>query len=294
MMAVEDLLNRPEWFHTLWHDVSYLDHSQECRDDSSYRELWKSPFARLIRVDEKFRIETPIGGVKPRGEYDERAVFLGIASGQPWFAVRVSSCQDAVDLRSLKASALEVQAATVAQAILHWHASAKFCPTCSGTLHSVNGGFQAVCAECGRQNFPRTDPAVIVGVTDSQDRLLLAHHVAWAPKRVSILAGFVESGESAEQACHREISEESNLDITHLGFFGTQPWPFPRSLMLGFTARTLNPDSLEPDGNELEWARFYSRKEVIICHQGGKLLLPTNASLASRIIHRWLVGKEPF
>lgn len=292
MMAVEDLLNRPQWFHSLWHDVSYLDHAQERRDDASYRELWKSPLARLIRVDEKFQIETPIGGVKPQGEYDERAVFLGIASDQPWFAIRVSNCRNTIDLRSLKASALEVQTATVAQAILHWHASAKFCPTCSGTLHPVNGGFQAVCTECERQHFPRTDPAVIVGVIDDDDQLLLAHHVAWAPKRVSILSGFVESGESAEQACHREIREESNLDITHLSFFGTQPWPFPRSLMLGFTARALNPDVLEPDGNELEWARFYSREEVINCHNEGKLLLPTNASLASRIIHRWLVGDE--
>lgn len=290
MMSVEDLLSRPTWFHNLWQNVSYLDHAQECRDDSSYRQLWKSPNARLVRVDEQFRIETPIGIAKTQGEYDERAVFLGLAEGQPWFAIRVGSCDSTVDLRALEVSAPQIQIATAALAILHWHSAAKFCTECSGTLHPVNGGFQAVCAECGRPVFPRTDPAVIVGVTDDQDRLLLAHHVAWAPNRVSILAGFIESGESAEQACHREIREESNLAITDLRYFGTQPWPFPRSLMLGYNARTEKPSDLQADGNEIEWAHFYSRQDVIDGHEKGKLLLPTNASLASRIIHRWLIG----
>lgn len=130
---------------------------------------------------------------------------------------------------------------------------------------------------------------MIVAVTDDDDRLLLAHQVRWDPTRVSVLAGFVEAGESLEQAVQREIAEEVGVQVTGLRYLGSQPWPFPRSLMLGFAARA-DDSPVRVDDQEIDHARYYTRDEVSAAVDSGALTLPGPTSIASRMIAAWRAG----
>jgi NAD+ diphosphatase len=135
--------------------------------------------------------------------------------------------------------------------------------------------------------FPRTDPAVIVAVFDDADRILLAHQKVWEQGRYSVIAGFVEAGESLEQAVHREVVEEVGVAIDRVQYVASQPWPMPRSLMLGFTAHAVNV-SLTPDGAEIANARWFARADIPEAIASGELRLPGPASIAFRLISTWL------
>ena len=175
----------------------------------------------------------------------------------------------------------------MATALYEWHRSNPGCARCGAATAPDRAGTARRCPQCGHELFSRTDPAVIVAVTDPADRLLLTHARGWPGNRVSVQAGFIEAGESAEQACHREIREETGLTIRELRFVGTQPWPFPRSLMLGFETRT---DGTEPclDGEELAWGSFYTRKGLRRAVKEEELTLPGSISLARQLIESWL------
>ena len=145
---------------------------------------------------------------------------------------------------------------TQAVALANWHATHTHCPRCGALTDPVNGGYSRICRADGSEHFPRTDPAVIMLVIDADDRALLARNSRWPERRVSILAGFVEPGESAEQAVAREVAEESGIVVGEIRYLGSQPWPMPQSLMLGFWARAargqLNPGQRGRDrGGEL-------------------------------------------
>jgi len=179
---------------------------------------------------------------------------------------------------------------TEALGIVNWHASHAFSPRTGVATTPGKAGWVRVDPTTGSEIFPRTDAAIIVGITDSHDRLLLGSNALWESNRFSLLAGFVEPGESLEAAVVREIFEESGLNVVDPVYLGSQPWPFPASLMLGFTAR-LDPaveSELMPDGNEILELRWFSRDELRASL--GDILLPGPTSIARSIIERWFGG----
>lgn len=176
-----------------------------------------------------------------------------------------------------------------ALAIANWHLKNQHCPSCGSATKTSKNGWSRVCLADGTEIFPRTDPAVIVAVTDAADRILLGSQGVWEDNRWSILAGFVEPGESLEAAVKREMFEEAGVIVAEPEYLGSQAWPFPYSLMLGFTARLAGDfaaESIEADGLEIEKLRWFSRAELIA--EAPNLLLPARVSIARAIIERWL------
>ena len=182
---------------------------------------------------------------------------------------------------------------THAVALANWHATHTHCPR-DGTPTVVDpGGHSARCPADGSEHFPRTDPAVIMLVTDPADRCLLARNAAWPGRRVSILAGFVDPGESAEQAVIREVAEETGITVTNVRYLGSQPWPMPQSLMLGFRADAPAGQEISVDPEELAEAHWYSRDDLLASVQARDLGLPPPVSIARRIIEAWYGGPLP-
>ena len=172
----------------------------------------------------------------------------------------------------------------------NWHRTHRFCNVCGHPTRTTAAGSVRTCDHCGTDHFPRTDPAVIMAVTDPEDRLLLARNASWPPNRASVLAGFVEPGETLEAAVARECAEEAGLRVTSVRYLGSQPWPLPRSLMLGFTATVEDPE-LTLDGTELDWAKWYTRAEMKEAVSTGDLLmLPLEISISRRLINHWYGG----
>lgn len=178
----------------------------------------------------------------------------------------------------------EREVAEAAVALAMWHATEPTCDRCHLPTTPTVGGGSRHC-EQGHESFPRTDPAVIMAVVDAADRLLLAHQTSWGAGRCSVLAGFVEAGEAAETAVLREVAEEVGLRATEVRYLHSQPWPFPRSLMLGFTARAEGEP--KPDGVEIEWAHWFTREQITQQVGDGTLILPGPASIAGRMIDLW-------
>lgn len=175
----------------------------------------------------------------------------------------------------------------------NWHATHRFCSTCGGQTDVEAAGWVRRCRACGRQHFPRTDPAVIVAVTDPSDRLLLGRNAAWPAGRYSCLAGFVEPGESLEHAVVREVAEESGIRVAQPRYRGSQPWPFPRSLMLGFTARAPADAVPVPDGEEILSVRWFGRDELARLTRAGEITLPGAVSITRTLIEDWYGGTLP-
>ncbi|GLK18224.1 NAD(+) diphosphatase [Herbiconiux flava] len=224
-------------------------------------------------------------------------------TGAPVFAVTVPDARaDAlvaerpgaswVNLR-LVATELDDSAAgvfTEALAMMNWHAVSSHCPRCGATTTVETGGWVRRCTVEGVELFPRTDAAVIVGIVDAEERLLLGSNALWEKNRYSLLAGFVEPGESLEAAAIREIAEESGVVIADPEYVGSQPWPFPASLMVGFMARVADDGAAgeRPDGDEIVDLRWFSREEIVDPDNG--ILLPGPSSIARAIIERWYGG----
>ena len=174
--------------------------------------------------------------------------------------------------------------------ILRWHESHSHCPRCGAATEVRSGGWVRHCPVDGSQVFPRTDAAVIVLITDDQDRVLLGSNAMWEANRYSLLAGFVEPGESFEAAVVREVFEESGMRVADPVYRGSQPWPFPASIMVGFTARLADGQhagSLVPDGTEILDLRWFSRAELSDTDNG--ITLPGPSSIARALIDDWLV-----
>ncbi|UTT61755.1 NAD(+) diphosphatase [Microcella humidisoli] len=174
--------------------------------------------------------------------------------------------------------------------LANWHDTHRFSPRTGNPTVAAKAGWVRVDVETGAELFPRTDAAVIVGITDADDRLVLGSNALWESNRFSLLAGFVEPGESLEAAVVREVFEESGLRVIDAEYVGSQPWPFPASLMLGFRAR-LDPahaNDLRPDGAEILDLRWFSRDELAASL--GEILLPGRTSIARAIIEDWFGG----
>ena len=234
--------------------------------------------------------------------------FLGVHDDVPLFAVRMpqdlpagasggpgakpgppagESGQSWEDLRSVGAALPDLDAGllTTGVALAHWHDRHPRCPLCGTPTEIVRAGWTRRCPADGSEHFPRTDPAVIMLVHDGGDRCVLGRQASWPPGRYSILAGFVEPGESLEGAVIREVDEEVGLAVTDVTYSGSQPWPFPASLMLGYTARVTGTEDLVLRDGELAEARWVTKEEI---RRGDVVALPPPVSIAYRIIADWL------
>lgn len=182
--------------------------------------------------------------------------------------------------------------ATTAVALANWHRTHTHCPGCGRPTEVVEAGWVRRCPVEGTQHFPRTDPAVIMAITDPGDRLLLARSAHWPEGRFSVPAGFVEPGEPLELAVRREVAEETHIRVGDVTYQGTQPWPFPASLMCGFTGAT-NDLTPHPDGVEIAEARFFTRAELDSAWRDGTIRPPGAASIAHALIAQWFGAAIP-
>jgi NAD+ diphosphatase len=180
---------------------------------------------------------------------------------------------------------------TEALGLVNWHESNTFCPRCGSRTTAVQAGWARRCDREGNLLFPRTDPAVIVLVTDDDGRVLLGSNALWEQHRFSLLAGFVEPGESLEAAVVREVGEEAQLTVDRVEYAASQPWPFPASLMLGFTARVaagVLPATAKPDGVEILELRWFEKAEL--AGAVAEIALPGETSIARWMLERWYGG----
>lgn len=190
-------------------------------------------------------------------------------------------------------SAAEAGVFTEALSLGRWLRDAPFCPVCGEHADIVSSGWSRRCPRCKREHFPRTDPAVIVAVGSRKhpDRLLLGSNALWAAERYSCFAGFAEAGESLEAAVVREVKEESGIDVVDVRYRGSQAWPYPRSLMVGFLANAAEDDAALADGDEIAHVRWFTRDEIGAALAGeGDILLPGPASISRRLIVDWHTG----
>lgn len=199
-----------------------------------------------------------------------------------------------VNLRSVGAilSAREAGLATAAVALANWHSAHPHCSRCGQATLVTASGWERRCPACGAHHFPRTDAAVIMAIVDSFDRILLAHNAMWPENRFSVPAGYVEPGEPLEAAVRREVWEETGIRVGAVAYQGSQPWPFPASLMVGFRGEALNAAPV-PDGQEITEARFFSREDLLGAVQAGRVLLPGATSIARSLIEDWFGAALP-
>ncbi len=232
----------------------------------------------------------PVAAAPPGERY-----LLGLeAGGRARVAVHVAEAGPGwVSLREVGDTLddLDAGAATHAVALANWHDSHPFSARDGGPTRPAKSGAVRVDAD-GTEFYPRTDTAMIVLVRDADDRALLGHQRVWPEGRYSCLAGFVEAGESLEQAVVREVLEEAGIRVGEVAYAGSQPWPFPRSLMVGFFATALGTD-LVPDGDEITELHWYSRDEMRRQVDSGELRLPGRVSIARRLIEAWYGSELP-
>jgi NAD+ diphosphatase len=283
-------------------DRDYLARDRE----NLFEELWADPATRILPIFQGTALlatETtlallPVGAV-PEGE---TKVYLGRTTtatatepiGTPVVAVLLTDAghlaeSNWANLRTVgtRLSDRDAGLLTEALGILNWHLSHAFSPKTGAPTVSEKGGWVRRDPVSNTEVFPRTDAAIIVGITDADDRILLGSNALWESNRFSLLAGFVEPGESLEAAVIREVFEESGIRVTDPVYLGSQPWPFPASLMLGFMAR-VDPNqtsTLTPDGAEILALRWFSRDDIR--NSRDEIKLPGPTSIAHAIIEEW-------
>ena len=236
----------------------------------------------------------------------EQVTLLGELDGTIYFALDVEAAEDEQppawladvgafrDLRAV-GTALDPKIGALqayARAMIYWERRHRFCGDCGSATRSTEGGFVRTCTNptCGKQIFPRTDPAIIV-LVQSGDRCLLARQASWPEGRYSVIAGFVEPGESLEDAVKREVMEESGIEVSEVYYHSSQPWPFPSSLMVGYLAHAATTEFNLID-DELEVARWMTRAQISAELRAGTLKLPPGLSISRRLIESWFDAGE--
>ncbi|MGY4515191.1 NAD(+) diphosphatase [Lysobacter sp. HA18] len=281
-----------------------LDRAEHLRGDATaLASLWRG--GRVLRIDGEGRAAADASGAADivRGDAldasHDGAYFLGLDDhGVGWFAQTHADLGDArIDLRSAAATwpLTEASAFATAHALHHWHLRHRYCGTCGGEVEFVRAGWLGRCLRCTREHYPRTDPAIIVAVGEGT-RLLLGRQASWPAKRHSLIAGFVEPGETLEQAVVREVMEETGVRVLACRYLGSQPWPFPTSLMIGFIAVARPGDVHVSD--ELEHARWFERDEIVAAldaearddTESSLLMPPARLSIAHWLLREWLAA----
>jgi len=236
------------------------------------------------------------------GEFKEGSrYFLGLdaVTGDPYFAWdtqwSVAKTDDEMKvgfttLREVGAalSDIDVELALHGVALSNWHRAHSCCAKCGAPTRVDLGGAVRVCDVDKSQHHPRTDSAVIVLIRDNDDRILLGHQPVWPEGRFSCFAGFLEPGETFEQCVAREVFEESGVSVREINYLGSQPWPFPASIMISFDALTDFPEAARPDGTEITEVKWFTRDQLRAEAKAGTLLLPPTISVARKMIERWL------
>lgn len=228
--------------------------------------------------------------------------YLGKYGEKSYFALRVEAPSQQLEenwqhcfapLRAV-AGMLEPyqgELAAAAVALATWDKNTKFCERCGVSLKLACAGWEKHCTACAHITYPRTDPAIIVAITDDAERLLLIHGATWQPGRYSVVAGFVEAGESLEAAVVREALEETGIKVSQASYCSSQPWPFPRSLMFAFTARAGGQQEPKADMQEVGHAFWVSREEFTQLVLEGKVIVPGRASSGHALVRAWY-GRE--
>jgi NAD+ diphosphatase len=274
-----------------------LDRAAQHRTDERWvAERLADPAARAVVVGEEGPwVREQEGEIMPAltpVAATDGVVFLGLDDAGPLFAAPEPAPPDAraISLREAGARLRTPDAGLVAYAagILNWHRSHPHCSRCGTKTRIAEAGFLRVCPSCGAEHHPRTDPVVIMLVADG-DRVLLGRGPTWGERNYSALAGFVEPGESLEEAVARELREEAGVEIAVATYSSSQPWPFPSSLMLGFHASYAGGEPHVRD-RELEDVRWFTRDEVAAAFRGeeGPLHIPPPIAIARRLIEEWL------
>lgn len=283
--------------HNLVLARSVIDRASHLRTDPEKMEsLWlKSKVIVLIKdrvhAGDSELIFHPADEISGDGE----RYFLGLDSntGESFFAwhtdEEVIGEEGLRTLRQIGAELSDEEAGLAVHAIAlsHWHSSHPRCSRCGAPTKPDLGGAVRVCEVDGSQHHPRTDPAVIVLVKDEKDRLLLGRQHSWAPNRFSNFAGFVEPGESFEQCVIREVEEESGLIVHSVHYLGSQPWPFPASIMIAYEATTSDVSKARPDGEEIVEIRWFTRQSMKVAVNSGEISLPPRISVSRRMIEYW-------
>ena len=299
----EQLRGEDTLFVPVWHGKVFVDRA-EAEGDTQYRLSGRPdapvpPDRRLkavfLRPDE----------TTPLLDGHRRAVLLGCSGKRTYFALDLSDMEDATKYRSLAGRGDFVGLRGVgpmldrfdggllayARGMLRWHQQNAYCGVCGSHTAMLEAGFTRRCtaAECSQQHFPRTDPAIIVLVTH-ENRALLGRQAKWDATWYSVLAGFVEPGESLEQAVRREVKEEAGISVGEVRYDSSQPWPFPSSLMIGFTAQALD-DNIRIHDQELEDARWFTREDVDAGIEAGELRLSPSISISRHLIESWRMAR---
>jgi len=259
---------------------------------------WKAPDARILCAGGEhvatdghghlrwFSLEEMTG---------EELAYLGVYEGQTYLAALVDRVPAEYEPESVRVIGIgldDLEGSLLVHAIglSQWHRRHGRCAQCGDETGIDQGGHIRTCGSCGAQHFPRTDPAVIMLITDHEDRALLGRQPSWPEKRFSTLAGFVEPGESLEDAVRREVLEEVGVQVGEVRYGASQPWPFPSSLMLGFfgTAAT---ETIHIDQDEISDARWFTREEVSALTESETLYLPSHLSISRWLIDEWHGGR---
>ena len=282
-----------------------IDRATERREDpAAIAACWTNASARalMLRGDGRVLVESDgrlaLAAPAALGVAADTACFLGLRGAAPLFSVVLADEAAAdeaarrggryADLRGAAATlpAVDAGLAAYARALAHWQSRKRWCGVCGAPTRLADGGHRAQCSDaaCGATYFPRTDPAIIV-IVACGDHCLLGRQASWPKGRYSTLAGFVEPGETLEQAVAREVAEESGVRIAGCRYVGSQPWPFPASLMVGFEARARMQDPRV--GAELEDARWFAAADLPALIARGELALPPAMSISFHLIDRW-------
>ena len=271
--------------------------------------VWDDPGSRVLvvagsRIRSLDRTVPWVSGAESPG--DGTRVLLGERDGRAWFADVVDPSyaegEGWVGIRDLLphlAGAGVEQAPLVFHAIglAEWLLATRFCPRCGGHLEPRLAGHELECVDCHRRQFPRTDPAVIMAITHGEpgaddEELLLGRQDVWPDGRYSTLAGFLEPGETLEDAVRREVAEETGVLVGEVTYFGNQPWPLPASLMLGFLGRAVTHE-VHVDGVEMQDARWFTRATMLEEATAGTLVLPGGVSISRSLVEHWYGGPLP-
>ena len=295
--------------------TAVLDRRGDLRSDPGLLpRLLADPATRVLRlVRDRVAVRRADGGAQQAvltapepADAGRLALYLGEKAGAAHVGVVADDLADAVDgdpphdadghplwctLRQVGADLDDLSASAFATtlALANWHRTHGHCPRCGTATDPVLAGWTRRCPADGSEHYPRTDMAVIMAVVDADDRILLARGKGFRGNGMSVLAGFVEPGESLAAAVAREVAEEVGIGVTDVTYLGDQPWPFPSSLMLGFTARALGTD-LTLQAEEIEAARWFTRDQLVAAIGDGSVVVSGRISISRRIIEHWFGG----